>query len=93
MHTRDTARDPFRVYDEDHDDDFRDNYGDGGLLEDFDCLFPGNCCMPELHFPSECHTPEMAAEFYGYEEDSAALDEGETVRADEALPDEDEPPF
>lgn len=23
------------------------------------CLPPGECCMPGLHFPSECHTAEM----------------------------------
>ena len=22
------------------------------------CLPPGECCMPGLHFPSECHTAE-----------------------------------
>lgn len=84
-----TASDPFRVYDEDHDDDFRDDYEDGGLLEDFDCLFPGNCCMPELHLPSECHTPEMAAEFYSFE----GLDEDEVPDPDPVPPDDEEPPF
>jgi hypothetical protein len=23
------------------------------------CLFPGECCMPGIHYTSECHTPEM----------------------------------
>lgn len=77
-----TERDPFWFYDEDHNDDFRDDYEDGGLLEDFDCLFPGNCCMPELHFTSKCHTPEMAAEFYGHEDDPAAPDETEAARVE-----------
>lgn len=22
------------------------------------CLPPGDCCMPGLHFPSECHTSD-----------------------------------
>lgn len=25
----------------------------------FGCDFPERCCMPGLHFPSECHTAEM----------------------------------
>lgn len=71
-------RGPFRVY----DDDFRDDCGDGGLLEDFDCLFPGNCCMPGLHLTSECHTPEMAEEFYGHEDDPESTGEIETARVE-----------
>jgi hypothetical protein len=74
-------RDPFRVYDEDHDD-FQEAYGDEGLFDEFDCLFPGNCYMPELHFTSECHTTEMAAEFHGHEDDPAAPDETEAARVE-----------
>ena len=33
-------------------------------LEEFGCLYGAACCMPGLHFPSECHTAEMLeAEF------------------------------
>lgn len=36
--------------DYDYDDEPRDP-------PEFDCcLPPGECCMPGLHFPSECHT-------------------------------------
>ncbi len=24
------------------------------------CVFPGECCMPEPHYVSECHTPDIA---------------------------------
>lgn len=27
--------------------------------QDFGCCLPGECCMPGLHFPSECHTAAM----------------------------------
>lgn len=35
-----------------------DDYGDDAFESpDFGCcLPPGTCCMPGLHFPSECHT-------------------------------------
>lgn len=35
-----------------------DEYGDEphGPPEFGCCLPPGECCMPGLHFPSECHT-------------------------------------
>lgn len=79
-----TERDPFSFYDENHDEDFRDDYEDEELFDEFDCLFPGNCCMPELHFISECHTPEMAAEFYGHEEGY----EDDPAEPDEVGPDE-----
>jgi len=30
---------------------------EGPALPEFGCcLPPGECCMPGLHFPSECHT-------------------------------------
>ena len=74
-----TERNPFSFCDEDHDD-FRDDHEDEGLLDEFDCLFPGNCCMPELHFTSECHTQEMAEEFYGHDDDPATPDELEAAR-------------
>ena len=45
--------------------DFEDNDGD------FGCLFGAKCCMPGLHFRSECYTAEM------YE---AAMDEEFAVR-------------
>lgn len=38
--------------DEDFDDEPRER-------QDFGCCFPGECCMPGLHFPSECHTAAM----------------------------------
>ena len=28
------------------------------------CLFPGRCCMPFDHSSDECHTPEMAEEYF-----------------------------
>lgn len=28
------------------------------------CLFPDNCCMPGPHTNDECHTPEMAEEYF-----------------------------
>lgn len=27
--------------------------------ESFGCVLPSKCCMPSLHYPSECHTAEM----------------------------------
>lgn len=34
-----------------------DDYDDAdSSRETFGCCFPGECCMPGLHFPSECHT-------------------------------------
>jgi len=39
--------------DEDYaDDEPRESLG-------FSCCLPGECCMPGLHFPSECHTAAM----------------------------------
>ncbi len=41
------------------DDDERDDYADEEEREPPEfgcCLPPGECCMPGLHFPSECHT-------------------------------------
>ncbi len=40
------------------DDEDRDDYADEDREPpDFGCcLPPGECCMPGLHFPSECHT-------------------------------------
>ena len=38
--------------DDDCDDEPRER------LEFGCCLPPGECCMPGLHFPSECHTVE-----------------------------------
>lgn len=37
----------------DLDDDIEDEPRES---MEFDCCFPGECCMPGLHFPSECHT-------------------------------------
>lgn len=37
--------------DEPHDDDEPREPPEFGC-----CLPPGECCMPGLHFPSECHT-------------------------------------
>lgn len=27
--------------------------------DEWGCLFGADCCMPDLHFTSECHTAEM----------------------------------
>jgi hypothetical protein len=48
------------VYDE-GDDDLRDPTDD--FLGEEGCLFPRNCCMPGIHYTSECYTPEMAEDF------------------------------
>jgi hypothetical protein len=35
------------------------DYDDGANYQEFEfgcCLPPGECCMPGLHFPIECHT-------------------------------------
>lgn len=48
------------IQDDDERDDYYcgDEYGDEphGPPEYGCCLPPGECCMPGLHFPSECHT-------------------------------------
>jgi len=36
--------------------DYDDYADDSGPPEFGCCLPPGECCMPGLHFPSECHT-------------------------------------
>ena len=41
-------------FDEDQGGDYADE--DDGPPEFGCCLPPGECCMPGLHFPSECHT-------------------------------------
>lgn len=33
-------------------------------LDDDECAFPGDCCMPGPHFRSECHTAEMLEEMH-----------------------------
>ena len=33
--------------------------GEDDEFEEFGCLYGADCCMPGLHFPSECHTGEM----------------------------------
>jgi hypothetical protein len=38
-------------------DDYADE--DDGPPEFGCCMPPGECCMPGLHFPSECHTAAM----------------------------------
>lgn len=40
------------IDDDDYDDAPRERL-------DFGCCMPGECCMPGLHFPSECHTAAM----------------------------------
>jgi hypothetical protein len=35
----------------DDDDDEREEYGT--------CCMPDRCCMPGMHYPSECHDAEM----------------------------------
>ena len=45
------------------DDDMASGYDDSDdeMREppEFDCCLPdGECCMPGLHFPSECHTAD-----------------------------------
>lgn len=33
--------------------------------DEWECEFPGNCCMPDpVHHRSECHTPRMAEEYF-----------------------------
>ena len=77
---RHEERHPFaRVYDAEDDDLARgfadeDPYDDPHDDDGFGCLFPGRCCMPELHFVSECHTAEMAGEMHEY---AALADAGE----------------
>jgi hypothetical protein len=39
---------------------------------EFGCCYPGECCMPGLHYIDECHTAE-AYEGMGAEEDAAQL--------------------
>jgi hypothetical protein len=34
-------------------------YGVVSEPETFGCVMPGRCCMPGMHYPSECHTAEM----------------------------------
>ena len=44
------------------DDDIEDGDVEDEISEPLDfgcCLPPGECCMPGLHLPSECHTAEM----------------------------------
>lgn len=46
---------------------------EGVDFENFDmqfgeCYFPGECCMPGLHYPMECFTAEMAMEEQRYYE-------------------------
>jgi hypothetical protein len=63
----DGQRESFRAYDRNHDDfedeDLveRDEFG----VEEFGCVFGAACCMPGYHFPSECHTAEMAEAYHG----------------------------
>lgn len=38
-------------------DDFDDLDGNG-FLGPQGCLFPSECCMPDIHYTSECHTLE-----------------------------------
>lgn len=40
--------------------------------EDFGCCLLGQCLMPGLHFPSECHTIEM---YESYLEEALAEEE------------------
>lgn len=50
-------------YWENDDDDWGHEDGEDEYwfdeFEDFECLYGPKCCMPGLHFPSECHTAEM----------------------------------
>ncbi len=62
-HTRTTA--PYDPYDPDEDEDQEEDADlDRHESMDDDCLFPGECCMPGFHQPSECHTPDMLGQYY-----------------------------
>lgn len=47
------------------------------------CLPPGECCMPGLHFPSECHT---AADYEREQFGGWASDAGPRKREHEPTP-------
>lgn len=46
------------------DTDYASEFADPDDEETEGCEFPGNCCMPAFHLRSECHTPEMAEEWF-----------------------------
>jgi hypothetical protein len=67
---------PRRAFPEVEDDDFSlvEDDDSGYWFEDcysmdsdkweIGCLFPGECCMPGMHYTHECHTAEMAEQWY-----------------------------
>lgn len=66
-----------------HDDEGFDDLDDGA--EGFGCFLGARCCMPELHYPSECYGAEDAEEYHSQEElrrevlDHGATPEGAVV--------------
>lgn len=74
-------RDSFWAYDE-KEDDFEHDFVHDDLdyeedefgFEEYDCVFGDRCCMPGFHFRSECHTPEMAEEWYAAEDEEESRD-------------------
>lgn len=91
---RHEVKDPFSRVDDAEDDDFARGFADEDPCheDDFGCLFPGSCCMPELHFVSECHTAEMAEEMHAYSALSEAREADENPPGTEARPYPDVPP-
>lgn len=37
---------------------------DEETADEWECVFPGECCMPGLHTSHECHTAEMIAAYF-----------------------------
>lgn len=60
------------VYDCDEQEEGGDDMGDfvNEETEEFGCLYGAACCMPGVHFPSGCHTPEMLADGFPEEKRS-----------------------
>lgn len=58
------------LHEEDAERPYVDDFEDDEFEDDEDqweCQFPGNCCMPFDHSRDECHTPEMAEEYFKQE--------------------------
>ena len=51
------------------------------------CLPPGECCMPGLHFPSECHTAAdyERAQFGGFGGEPGEVEPGGGIGADQPV--------
>lgn len=48
--------------------DYPRNVGDD---DEEGCCFPGECCMPGYHLRGECHTAEMAQQYFDEQYSSA----------------------